>query len=231
MSLSLELLLFTALSISIFCLIFFFFRTFTLLKKKKIWAICRNSSYLFLTFFVATSLSLLAMNILTYHRLTHETPIAAMHVERLDKQFYRLKFIRLNMDDKKPCYSSYDLQGDEWQVDARIIKWHGWANIIGFDAAFQFDRISGRYQNIELQRTRLPSVFSLEPKEAYDLWDLKNKYRWLPGLDAKYGQSVFLAMKDKQFYQLYMTQSGLITRETKQNLKDISAFLFHQACQ
>ena len=206
---SAELYYFILLTVILLVSIFFFFRTLKMLKKKKIWASCRNSSYLLLVLFLLISASLLGSNILTYHRLTHETPIAAIYVEQLNKQHYRVDLLHLDNCNK----TSYTLQGDEWQIDARIIKWHGWANILGLDASFQLDRISGRYQNIEQQRMNLPTVFVLEAKQEYDLWALKKKYQWLPWLDAEYGQSVFLAMKDNQSYQLYMTQSGIIARE------------------
>lgn len=215
MNLSFELYYFSGLVIALLILVFFFLRTLKMLKKKKIWASCRNSSYLLFVLFFLISLSLVGTNILTYHRLTHETPIALIHMERLNKQHYRIELLLLESCHK----TAYLLQGDEWQIDARIIKWHGWANLLGLDASFQLDRISGRYQSIEQQRTHLPTVFALESKQDYDLWALKKEYQWLPWLDAKYGQSVFLAMKNNSSYQLYMTQTGLIAREKRSTIQ------------
>ena len=196
--------------------VFFFFRILTMLKKKKIWASCRNSSYLLFVLFLLISASLVGTNVLTYHRLTHESPIATLYVEQLNKQTYRVELLQLENCHK----TSYVLRGDEWQMDARIIKWHGWANLLGLDASFQLDRISGRYQNIEQQGMNLPTVFALEERKKFDLWGLKKEHQWLPWLDAKYGQSVFLAMKDNQSYWLYMTQNGLIARERNTHLQE-----------
>lgn len=206
---SLELYYFSILAIVLIVLLWFFARTVKLIRKKRLWASCRNSTYLLLTLLLLISVSLIGSNVLTYHRLTHEAPVAYLYVEQLDKQHYRVDFLQLDNCKK----SSYILQGDEWQIDARIIKWHGWANLLGLDASFQLDRISGRYRNIDQQRLHLPTIFTLEMKRDYDLWALKKKYQWLPWLDARYGQSVFLAMKDDQSYQVYMSQSGLIARE------------------
>jgi len=205
---SLELYYFILIAI-VLLLLWFFARTVKLIKKKRLWASCRNSSYFLLTLLLLISVSLIGLNILTYHRLTHETPVAYLHVEQLDKQHYRVDLLQFENCNKK----SYILQGDEWQIDARIIKWHGWVNLLGLDASFQLDRISGRYRNIDQQRIHLPTVFALEAQPQYDLWALKKKYQWLPWMDARYGQSVFLAMKNSQSYQVYMTQSGLIARE------------------
>ena len=206
---TLELYYFLILAIVLLVLLWFFVRSVKLIKKKRLWASCRNSTYFLVTLLLLISVSLVGTNLLTYHRLTHESPVAYLYVEQLEQQHYRVDFLHLQNCKK----TSYIIQGDEWQVDARIIKWHGWANLLGLDASFQLDRISGRYHNIEQQRIQLPSVFTLETKRDYDLWALKKKYQWLPWLDAKYGQSVFLAMKNAQSYQVYMSQSGLIARE------------------
>jgi len=218
MSSSIELYYFIFLAAILFVSMFFFLRALKMLKRKKIWASCRNSSYLLLFLFLLISLSLVGSNVLTYHRLTYEKPIASLHVEQLDKQQYRVELLLLDNCHK----TSYVLQGDEWQVDARIIKWYGWANILGLDTSFQLDRISGRYQNINQQRTNLPTVFALEARPEYDLWALKKKHQWLPWLDAEYGQSTFLAMKKNQSYQLSMTQSGMIAREKNSRLEQIN---------
>ncbi len=209
MTLSVEFYYYILLVVILIILIFFFFRTFKMLKKKKIWASCRNSSYFLLMLFFLVSLSLIGSNIFTYHRLTYEKPIATLDITRHKHQNYQIELLQLEACRK----TSYTLNGDEWQIDARIIKWHGWANLLGLDASFQLDRISGRYQNIEQQRNNKPTTFSIKQKQDFDLWTLKKKHQWLPGLDARYGQSVFLAMKDKQMYQLYMTQTGLIARK------------------
>lgn len=194
--------------INFFILMFFFFRTLKMMQNKKWGAGFRNSSYLLVALFFLIILSLIGSNVLTYHRLTHESPIALLDIEQIKHQQFRVKLLQLENCRKL----SYDINGDEWQLDARIIKWHGWANLLGLDASFQLDRISGRYQSIAQQRSHLPTVYSLETKQKYDLWALKTKYNWLPWLDAKYGQSVFLAMKNDQSYQIFMTQSGLIAR-------------------
>ncbi len=211
MILASELYYFVLLAALFILLLFFFYRTLKMMKRKRIWASCRNSTYLLMTLFILAIAGLIGANVLTYHRLTHETHIASLYADRVDSQHYQVDMLLLANCHK----SSFLLQGDEWQVDARIIKWHGWANLLGLDAAFQLDRIAGRYSDIEKQRTYLPTVFALEERQDFDLWALKKKYQWLPWLDAKYGQSVFLRMKHKQYYQIYMTQSGLIAREKK----------------
>lgn len=214
---SLELYYFLLLAIVTLLTLWFFIRTLKLFKHKRLWAGCRNSTYFLLFFLFLFSIGLIGANVLTYHRLTYETPVALIHVKSLHKQQFQLDFLQLKNCKKQ----SFTINGDQWQVDARIIKWHGWANLLGLDASYQLDRISGRFLDIEQQRQQLPSVFALETIQEYDLWTLKKKFQWLPWLDAKYGQSVYLAMKNNSSYQVFMTQSGLIARENKVQPADV----------
>jgi len=170
-------------------------------EKKKFWASCRNSSYFLLLLFFFISASLVASNILVYHRLTHEFPIALVSVQALKKQQYHVQVLQLRSCQE----NTFILRGDEWQMDARILKWHDWANIVGLDASYQLDRITGRYRDIRQQQNNLPSVFALETEETFDLWSLKKDYQWLPWFDAEFGQSVYLPMNDKEHYEVKMT--------------------------
>ncbi|MCU7818226.1 MAG: hypothetical protein KZQ57_05005, partial [gamma proteobacterium symbiont of Lucinoma myriamae] len=64
-----------------------------MLKRKQLWASCRNSIYLLLALFLLTAASLVGTNLLTYHRLTHESPIASLQIEQIKQQQYRINFI------------------------------------------------------------------------------------------------------------------------------------------
>ena len=211
---SIEVYYYAALAVVFLLFVFFLWRTLKLLKKKKFWAGCRNSSYLLIVLFVLSSILLLGSNMLTYHRLTHEAPVAQLKVKKLAEQRYQVRVLLLDNCRR----STYELNGDQWQIDARIVKWHGWANLLGLDAAYQLDRITGRYQSISQQRTQPASVYSLETQADYDLWALKKDNQWLPWLDAEYGQSVFLPMQDQQSYLVYMTQTGLLARKRQMDL-------------
>ncbi len=53
------------------------------------------------------------------------------------------------------------LAGDEWQLDARVLKWKGWANLFGLDAQYRLERVSGRYRDITQERTAERTVYPL----------------------------------------------------------------------
>ena len=207
--LSLKSLSFILLLIALLVTTGLFLRTLKKLRQKQYSAGLRNGLYSLLALFLVIISGLMVSNVLVYHRLSHETPIAQLHIKPLDRQLYQVSVVYLP-DCRR---SQFTLKGDEWQIDARIIKWHSWVNLLGLDALYQLDRIQGRYRSIEQQRQNLPTVFKLEQQPQPDLWALKKQYQWLPLLDAQYGQSVFMTMVPDQWYEVHLSQSGLIARK------------------
>jgi hypothetical protein len=158
----------------------------------------------------------LVLNLQTYQRLTNETPAGVLDLSRIAPHQYDAVLTYPN-----GTVAVFFLRGDEWQVDARILKWQGSVNLLGFDAALKLDRISGRYTNIEDERGKPRTVYQLHPPETLDLWDLARSYhRWLPWVDAVYGSATFLPMADKGSYEITASQTGLIARPLNEAAKN-----------
>jgi hypothetical protein len=153
-------------------------------------------------------IGLVAGNMVTYTRLTHEQrALKAEFTKSGEHQF-----------DVVLTYPQGDVQrltlrGDEWQVDARIVKWKPLANIIGFDAAYRLERISGRYSEIADERSAPHTVYPLSQASMIDVWTLVRRVSsWVPWIDALYGSAVYVPMADRAAFAVMVTQSGLIIR-------------------
>ncbi|PZN32932.1 MAG: hypothetical protein DIU71_06290 [Proteobacteria bacterium] len=150
-----------------------------------------------------------SLNLHTYARLTYERPAAEIVFEARGPQRYRATITQIPSGEMQ----MFILAGDEWQLDARVLKWRGWANLLGLDAQYRLERVSGRYRDIEQERRDERTVYSLSDNPGIDLWLLSSRYpRWLPMVDAVYGSATYLPMADGARYQILMTQSGLIAR-------------------
>ena len=90
----------------------------------------------------------MAINLYTYQRLTHEEKIAELTFNQLSKQNFNLTMTLFNSNTKH----RYSISGDEWQIDARVIKWQGWAQLLGLTAQYRLERLSGRYTDIEQEK-------------------------------------------------------------------------------
>jgi hypothetical protein len=182
------------------------FRRF--LRRKLLTASIQSLSGL--SFFLAGLLSLsIAINFYSYDRLTYEQPIAELKFNQLGPQQFEVEVAYQN-ENKVDVFL---INGDEWQMDARIIKWHGWAQLMGLNSQYRLERIAGRYSDIEEEQKRERTVYALAAKDEVDFWKLINKHKkWLPWIDAYYGSATYLPMADNSSYSVSLTQSGLIAR-------------------
>jgi hypothetical protein len=163
-------------------------------------------------FLIATLLFMVSLNLRTYQRLTNEAPAGELQFAKVGPHQYNGV---LTYPDGEVSY--FPLSGDEWQIDARILKWTALANLLGFDTAFRLERISGRYSRIEDERSEPRTVYELHPPNQIDLWELVHDYhRWLPWFDALYGSATYLPMADGALYEIKASPSGLLARPLNQ---------------
>ncbi len=161
--------------------------------------------------FVVGSVFLFAFSLTlhTYARLTYEQPVAHLTFVALGPQLYTATLVRAPSGDVE----TFALNGDEWQLDARVLKWRGFANLLGLDARYRLERLGGRYVEIEQEQSAPRSVYALGPAPALDLWLLARAYpRWLPFVDSVYGSATYLPMADGARYAVTISQTGLLAR-------------------
>lgn len=158
---------------------------------------------------VAALLFVVSLNLHTYARLTHERPVAEIVFEQRGPQTFNATLTQVPNGE----IQMFVLSGDEWQLDARVLKWKGWANLFGLDAQYRLERVSGRYRNIEQERTDERTVYALAENPGLDLWQMTlDKPDRLPFVDAVYGNAAYMPMSDGARYEVSITQTGLIAR-------------------
>ena len=148
------------------------------------------------------------LNLFTYQRLTQEQAVAELTFQRLGDRHYLVDLKQSNGENK-----SFDLRGDEWQLDARILKWQGLATLIALDPLYRLERISGRYQDVEQERSSPHSAYDISTNVGLDLWLFVREHRqWVPWIDATYGSATYMPMVNHARYSIHMTNTGLIAR-------------------
>lgn len=171
---------------------------------------CAHRSAWFLVFVLLTALfagSGLALR--GYGLLTAEAPVASLQARQLGPQWFGVR-----VDFPDGTHRSADLRGDEWQLDARVIKWTPRAVALGAQPLYRVDRLSGRYHDAAQAQATLPSVVALDADSIVDLWRLKQNFpRWLPWIDADYGSAAFLPLVDGGSYSVTISPlGGLVAR-------------------
>jgi hypothetical protein len=173
------------------------------------------ASYRALTATIFLLLALLsalgASALLGYRRLTTETVLAEIQTRKISEQRFALR-----VDFPDGSHRSFDINGDQWQLDARVIKWEAPAVMLGAPALYRLDRISGRYIDAAQEAERARSVVNLASRNPLDLLDLKQRFpQWLPFVDADYGSAAYLPLVDGGRYQVSLSPSGGLVARTR----------------
>lgn len=163
----------------------------------------------------AAALCLLGLNFYTYQRLTAEQAVADLSFVQIRPQHYRCTLRVADQPNR-----TFELDGDDWELDARVVEWKPPAVLLGLDPRFRLERLSGRYREIDQERKAQRSVYPLAPKDRIDMWPLlMQANRYLPWLDAYYGSAAYLPMADGAAYQVRLGSSGLVARPANEAAK------------
>jgi hypothetical protein len=161
---------------------------------------------LLLTF--AALLATVGASLRGYRALTHEEVAATVRTVPLGPQRFRAS---VTYPDGRG--EIFELRGDALYVDAHILKWHPWVNLLGLHTAYELDRVAGRYERLADERGAPRTVFSLGEPKPIDLFDVARKFpRLAPLVDAEYGSATFVAARGRAAYDILVSTSGLLAR-------------------
>ncbi len=169
----------------------------------------RRVSLLLLAAF-ATLGALLGLDMYTYARLTNELPVARLSFQPVAPQQYRVELRSGDFCDTQ----TFLLYGDEWRIDAHFLKWKPWANLLGLDARYRLDRLSGRYRDVRQENENPHIAWALSDPPLLE--SVIADGGWLAGLsplDTVFGNSVYQGIEPGYEYTVYRAQSGLLVRK------------------
>lgn len=108
---------------------------------------------------------------------------------------------------------TFKFNADEWVIESRIIKWKPLLGLFGMQRYYKLERLSGRYLDIEQERTLPRLVYNIADKPDR-LWFFLYKYqKCFPFIDAVYGNSTFIQYVPGAQYHVYMTATGLMIKD------------------
>ena len=150
----------------------------------------------------------ITVGIYGYRALTQEELAARISVRPYAPQRFTAK---LAFPDGREA--SYAISGDEIYLDARILKWHALANMLGLTTAYELDRIGGRYREVEQERALPRTLYPLGREKPVDLFALTKRYPYLEHfVDAKYGSAAFVPVGEPAELELRVSTTGLLIR-------------------
>lgn len=155
-----------------------------------------------------------------YRFLGEEAPVVELDAHILSPQRWAVTLAW-------PDGSTRQLQlaGDDWRVEAVVLKWPLPAVLAGLPPLYRLDRIDGRYDDPAQEASAPRTVIGLGSADGFDLLDLRRQYpRALPMVDAVYGSGTFLPLVDGGHYSVSLTRTGaLVARPDAATARRISS--------
>lgn len=151
----------------------------------------------------ASCLSL--FDILSYQNLMEEVPIATISIFEKDDQHFDLTLASVDGVEQR-----FEIYGDQWQLDARLLTWVGPLAALGNKPLYRLDRISGRYVSLEQARSDRQSIYQLDPSLYVDIWQLLQAVPFW--IDANYGSAVYMPMENGAVFAVHLTAKGMNVR-------------------
>lgn len=154
-------------------------------------------------------LALAAFDLYSYQQIVAEKSVATISFKQLGPQRFDATLV-----DSEGRESRYELTGDQWQLDARVIKWPTSVAALGIKPGYRLDRISGRYYSLERERSAERTVYALnESQLGVDVWAFFHDSETIPRIvDAVYGSATFVPMADDALYGVLLSHTGLLAR-------------------
>ena len=178
------------------------------LKNKRFFGSAATVTLALLLLAVSALSVTMSVGVQGYRAFTREDVAATVVTRPSGRQTFSVSFRypdgRLKM---------FDIEGDELYVDARILKWKPILNWLGVHTAYELDRVSGRYLDIEEERSKERTLYSLGRDKNLDLFDLRRRYAvFAPFLDAEYGSATFIQVDKPATFEVRVSTSGLLIR-------------------
>jgi hypothetical protein len=189
----------------------FFILTIRSGKKRKIIVTFRNFIISLLMLSLSALLGTIIVSTNGYNSFTKEELAATVIITPISKQKFNAQF---TMPDGSQ--QTFTLSGDQLYVDAHILKWKPLANIIGLHTSYELDRVSGRYAELNDERSKTHTHYSLSQNKMIDMFNIRQKFAFLsPLLDAEYGSASFINSNSALKFKIMVSTSGLLIRKSK----------------
>lgn len=158
---------------------------------------------------LASAIAIIAYDIYSYQQIMVGQPVATINFEAIEDQYFDAVIVDANGKQQR-----LGLHGDQWQLDARVIKWQGYLASFGIKPAYRLDKLSGRYYDIQKETSAKRSAYAIVSSPLQlDLWRFINEHpQWFPIVDANYGTAKYLPMKAGALYEISLSASGLNVR-------------------
>lgn len=163
---------------------------------------------------LAALIGLVAYDLLSYAPLPEGKPLVTLSF-KAEGPRYRVNLLEGGRE------RSVTLEGDLWQLDARLLQWKGLAALIGLQPGYRLEKLTGRFLSIEQQNlAQYGRVELAHSRYGVDLWRwLRVSQHDLLMFDPQARRVNYLPIADEAVYTVSLTPTGLLAQPMNQAAK------------
>jgi hypothetical protein len=186
----------------------FFFGGLFAIRRRRLFGTVVSLGVALLLLSMAGLFATLSVATQGYRAFTREEVVALVETRPTGEQTFNATFVF--PDGREETFS---LAGDEFYVDAHILKWKPLANVLGLHTAYELDRVAGRYVSLVDEQAKPRTVFTLAEDKPVDVFQLRRRFPLLkPLVDAEYGSATFMLADERAQFEVLVSTSGLLVR-------------------
>ncbi len=161
---------------------------------------------------LALLIGVIAYDLRRYDPQVQDKPLVTLSFSADGPQRYRVNLLEGGEERE------VTLEGDLWQLDARLLGWKGLAALIGLQPGYRLEKLSGRFLAIEQQQSaRFARVALAESPYGIDLWRwLRLGQRDLFLFEPQAARVTYLPIADGAVFSVSLGPTGLMAQPMNQ---------------
>lgn len=157
----------------------------------------------FVMLFCAIILVFIAHDLWSYQAVTPGKVVANVSIYQLGDQSYDVTITDSNGQEYRSM-----VRGDQWQLDARLLRWQGPGASSNGVMLYRLEQTSGRFLQLEQQRTQEHAGLQLQRSRWVDTWRMLSNYPfWLV---AEQGRVQFMPLVNGAVFAIHADIQGVV---------------------
>ncbi|MBU4479289.1 MAG: hypothetical protein KKH34_09450 [Candidatus Omnitrophica bacterium] len=155
----------------------------------------------------------------TYRLFTQRHLVAVVECQKTPKARHPVLCVELYPETEAARKKTLFFNADEWVIEGHMVLWKPVFGIFGAQRYYRLERISGRYRDIEKEKKEERLVYSLS-EQPDRFWFFIYRYqRFIPFVEAAYGNSAFVPFEPGKKFHVYVTYYGFMIKEVSEPKK------------
>lgn len=169
-----------------------------------------------LTLAGAAIFGLIGLNLQTYAQLTKERLAGQVVLTKpagADAFTYNAAVDLADNGKLRGAPVNFEVKGEHFRIEGPVLKWKGWANVLGMDSVFRVDHIEGVYVDTDCQNRFYAGRQDLAEKggeqdQFRTISNLGESWKLVNAADVLYIDGPRVPMGDGAVYNIKATQAG-----------------------